>query len=142
MNSRRSKQGYYRMGPVRIPPLPAIVGLTDREDGTIWYLTHDTDFTRIALNSDLSEVNIAPSDRYQDFIIYGAYEGPYLDKNIQLMVRDGRIGYDYRATQPGVSFYGYPPPWTRRRVEQRHFKIFKGDSFNSEGDVLSFTPDD
>lgn len=67
--------------------------MTDRDDGTVWWITYNTTTSppadglgRIAINDEL------PEDK-GDRRVYGPYAGPYLGP-IRLLIRGGRIGYE------------------------------------------------
>ena len=81
-------QGYYDIGPATIPPRIRGFFLTDRGDGTVWWLTHD----------DLGSVKITdtlPTNR--DTHVFPAFEGPPLDTAagpVRLLIRDGYFGYE------------------------------------------------
>ncbi len=95
--------GYYDLGPVQIPPFPVRIILTDRDDGTLWVLTHDADREHVVLS------DVFPTDTL--YTIYGPYDGPIVGTNprIQLLVRDGRLGYEQDDN----------PPWLNDRDQAR-----------------------
>ena len=63
--------GYWNLGPVRIPPTPPAIGMTDRAGtGQIWYLLWDGE-SHVILSNELPP---ALTNNY----VYGPYDGPYL----------------------------------------------------------------
>jgi hypothetical protein len=139
----RHQGGLFNMGQTRVPPLPPFVAMTDRADGTVWYLSHNVDFSRIAVNNVLAAINLSPVERFQDITTYGPNDGPWLTTQIQIFVRSGRIGYDFHPlVEQGVTFYGNPTPWSRRKVQRTSFKIAVGTLWHKEGDRLSFITND
>lgn len=137
MNQRRTYRGYLDMGAIRIPPLPLGVVLTDRDDGTLWLLSHNTDdvfvdgLGRISLNTTL--LNNA-----REYRVYGAYDGPLLGANptVRLMVRGGNLGYD-----TGPSPYEgalSSPVHTRVGLQRVSREIYLRPSWRTSSDVLAW----
>ncbi len=63
--------------------------MTDRDDGTIWKLIHDSVETLVGI--DDSGVG---NDTF--FTVYGPFEGPWLPREptIRIFIRGGRLGYE------------------------------------------------
>lgn len=92
--------GYYDLGPIQIPPLPRTFGMTDRQTGTVWYLSYDAAQGRLALNDTTPQTFVQ---------IYGPYDGPFLaDTGYRLGTRNGRLLYDDNFQL--LRDHG-PPPW-------------------------------
>lgn len=63
--------GFWNIGPVHIPPIPPVAGMTDRAGtGEIWYLFWDGE-SHLLLTNTLPAV-------CQDIYIFQPYDGPYL----------------------------------------------------------------
>ncbi len=74
-------------GPLSVPPRPGGVAMTDRTDGTDYYLTDD--------GAGALSVTAKPSN-WGDFT-YGANHGPIMstpDGNIRLFLSSGVLDYD------------------------------------------------
>lgn len=69
------------MGPPRIPPQAQFIVMTDSSTGTRYLLTHDGVSAAVELSTTL------PTGR--DVVIYGPYEGPYLNGNVRLRIAGG-----------------------------------------------------
>lgn len=65
-------QGYFYLGPLRIPPTPPTVGMTDRAGtGQVWYLMWDGE-------NHLVLTNVIPTYAQGDYYVFQPYDGPYL----------------------------------------------------------------
>jgi hypothetical protein len=63
--------GYWKLGPVRIPPIQPTVGMTDRNGtGQVWYLFWDG-------SDHLLLSNVLPASA-QNVYVYQPYDGPYI----------------------------------------------------------------
>lgn len=99
----RTIQGYWDMGGIKIPPIPKPIILTDRADGTLWWLSFSTaspgpdGLGYVSLNSQI------PTDPNR--IIYDVNEGPIVGSNprIRLIVRGGYLGYELFPAQRGIT---------------------------------------
>lgn len=82
--------GYYDLGPVQIPPWAAIVGMTDRATGKVWYLGFDPNSNdRIAL------VDKLPLSTLITIRVFGPYDGPFIGSaGLRLGVRNARLVFD------------------------------------------------
>lgn len=83
---------YTDLGPIRIPPRGPHLILTDRGDGTLWHLSFTTTPPSTDGDGYITLNSTIPSDPYK--IIYGPYDGPWVNEDIQLFVRDGYLGMD------------------------------------------------
>lgn len=132
------------MGPIRIPPLPAQMILTDRADGTLWLLSHNTienspdGLGHISINSVYNLRN--------DIDTFLPFEGPVLlagdppDTTIRLLIRDGLLGYE---TTPYIQQRGdirQARILTRKGVAAESREINVPNSWRIPGDVLGWTP--
>lgn len=124
-------RGYTDLGRVRIPPLPQIVVLEDRADGTLWALTHDSTGTYVGLTDEL------PGTR-KDFFLYGAWQGPLVpsDHRLRLLVRDGHLGYEEVDHPVGVQDIDNARVLTRRTGATK-FEIVKPAAW-ATGDALAY----
>ncbi len=109
---------------IRIPPTPAFVVLTDRDDGTEWVLSHDSTGEYVAINDAGLVKGGDARFNWQDIILYGPYDGPIvpspsrnrhyeLATKVRLLVRGGFLGYE--EINPSQS-YGEP---TQARILTR-----------------------
>lgn len=90
----------------RIPSTPQFIVITDRDDGTLWTLSHDVTGDYIAINDQgLNIGGSLPSEEWTDVRFYGPYEGPYLAiptrlqaanprLKLRLLIRGGYLGYE------------------------------------------------
>lgn len=96
---------------VRVPPLPEFMVLTDRDDGTLWVLSHDITGEYIAINDEglLKNPAVSSTIRRTEFHVYGPFDGPIVpdrptnpygqaEAQKRLLVRGGYLGYE--ATEP------------------------------------------
>jgi hypothetical protein len=86
--SRRRVKGYTDFGGIQPPILQQYLILTDRDDGTLWYLSHSSDGTRLALNDGTISI---PLKR-----VFAAFDEPFAKSNprMRIFVRGGRLGYE------------------------------------------------
>jgi hypothetical protein len=73
----RTSQGYWDMGPIRIPPVPQRIIYTDRADGkTLWLLTWNKTLSQLAITNPIQVL----SDKAHPDVnpVYGSGEEPYL----------------------------------------------------------------
>src|SRR3990167_3608969 len=114
----RRVRGHTDMGMIRIPALPQFIVMTDRADGKLWVLTHGSDGEHIAINDDLTVLDLG--QRTWTSTTYGPNDGPYLPTNpgVRLIVRAGRLGYEFITQDQGVSDQDQARLLTRRRVQR------------------------
>lgn len=74
--------GFKDMGRIRIPPLPSAIHMTDRQTGTVYFLTRNVTATEIVLSS----TPYGKTDR----VFYGPHDGPYTDGH-RLYVENGDL---------------------------------------------------
>ncbi len=133
----------------RVPPLPPFIVLTDRDDGTLWVLSHDSTGEYVAINDEGLLVNSAVSltKKFPDYVVYPPFDGPviadpptnpYAQANRQkrLLVRGGYLGYE--DIEPEVE---QGRVMTRRRMSRILRRIIVPDSWRSF-DSGSLTMDD
>lgn len=94
----------YDMGPIRIPPLPQYLVLTDRDDGTEWLVTYNTTEPS---DDDLGYISITDEiPTTPDKTIYAAYEEPFFryddGRLTRLIIRGGYLGAE-TLTEEDVS---------------------------------------
>lgn len=139
----RKVKGYADFGPIRIAPLPQGIVLTDRDDGTLWLLSHTQD----PVGPD-GEGYITINDYIHPAIIhtvYDAYEGPIVDtipirRTLRLLVRGGYLGYEVIDFGRATTDIDHAPIQTRRIVNRRTANIYVPTSFNTNGNVLAWEP--
>jgi hypothetical protein len=89
------------MGPIQIPPVPRFIILTDRADGTLWWLTYN--LTPPAADGfGYISITTASPQSSQESITYAAFNEPYIPMDsgfARLIVRSGFLGVD--ASSPG-----------------------------------------
>ncbi len=93
---RRKSTTKRSLGRPLLPSRPYQIVLTDREDGTLWYLTQNdedgpSEGFYIAINTEAPAINV-----HKRLITYDPYSGPFIDaqRGLRLLVRDGRLGYE------------------------------------------------
>lgn len=121
---------YFRMPR----PLPPAFTLTDRDDGTVWLLTHRQSDERWAITDDPIPVNL------RGFVShYAADLGPIVGINptIRLLIRGGRIGYEIDPLTGALRDRDQAQVTTRRgRVR---FALGLDDTvWQQEGDTLGY----
>lgn len=90
MKKPRYVQGYLDMGTCLSRFVKEVPwGLTDRDDGTVYYVTASTGEERVALNTQ------QPAGGPVVAKVFPAGEEPFLkDLNVRIFVRGGRLGYE------------------------------------------------
>lgn len=122
---RYLRSGYTDLGSIQIPPRPQGIVLTDRNDGSLWLLSFSTNpRERLSIVNTYSTIQ-----RSEGVTIYGPYEGPVMDEDgeFQLMLRGGRLGFDYRPFPVGTQAKDNMVPYARISRDQRQLLI---DSLN------------
>lgn len=126
----RKVPGYHDMGRIRIPPLPPYVMFTDRDDGTLWALTHDSDYTTVALDDTIS----SPEHQF----VYPANQGPLLDDGyggyVEVFVRGGTLGFEPYMPTRHVDGPRGGTLYTRRGNESRSFIL----TYDPDGATLTY----
>lgn len=101
------------LGPVDWPPAQALIVLTDRDDGTEWFLSHDSD-THVRITDDIPDGMAANIIRR-----YSANEGPFLGGavRVRLLVRGQHLGYEIVPDEPNLrgDFQAPPAAWLENR---------------------------
>lgn len=94
--SRRRVKWYTDFGGIDLPVLPQFCILTDRADGTLWFISHASNGLHLSIN-DATVFN-KPSRTF------AAFDEPYVpqDPRMRIFVRGGRIGYEIRELPQGV----------------------------------------
>lgn len=140
MRMRRKVAGYLDMGKITIPSLPQGIAFTDRDDGTVWLLTHDTDAEspddagHIAINDTIP--------RHMNYRLYSAYDGPVfgaVPQLLRLLVRGGRLGYEPVDFGFATTDIDRAPIMTRNNEDRRHFgEIIVPTTWLRPDDVLGW----
>lgn len=114
---KRKYRGFYDLGPVRVPPLPTRIVLTDRDDGKLWELIHDSTEGYVGLSDEISD---KPDKR-----VYDAEFGPILptEPKLQLIVRGGNLGYEVEVLPEWLSDRDQARILTRRGNSSTVFEI-------------------
>ena len=124
------------MGKARIPPLPLNIVLTDRDDATLWLLSHTTsDGVDYIMLTDTIPTT-------KDVFTYGPYDGPYLTHEhneqevLRLFVRGQRLGFE-RVDDgiPWLAAQGQPRLWTRNGLSTTHREIIVPSTYVRFSDV-------
>jgi hypothetical protein len=127
-------EGMRRMGLPQIPPRQSFYQLVDREDGTVWTLSHDEEDERIGIND--ASVGRRQTGYIQRF---DAFSGPIIEMNglrCRLLIRDGRLGYEVLTD---AEFGDVSPPPTSR-VGQSRFTciVYIPSDFDEPGEVFGW----
>lgn len=127
MRQRRRVRGYTDLGSVRVPPFPANLVFTDREDGSLWHLSHkdDSGTPRVTLNDSLPT---------QDVITFEPYDGPVVATSggrFRLFVRDGRLGYEDLGEDRGYADKDQMRLLTRKAFERTLYEIIEPSTFDN-----------
>lgn len=102
---RSTQGGYFYMGGIQIPPMPRHIILTDRADGTKWWLTYNLSpatsdgFGYISITTTMPPTS-------QESITFAAYEEPviaFTSGNARLIVNGGYLGVEERNPSQGVT---------------------------------------
>lgn len=121
MHLRTLYNGYANYGKSRIPVLPTRSYLTDREDGALWLLSHDSTEGYVSINdavlSRLETLNRT---------VFGAFDGPYVVSQTgeiaRLLVRDGYLGFEF-VVEPPVTSQSNQRVLTRRANERHYIEV-------------------
>lgn len=140
---RRIVRGYLDMGRAEVPPLPQNIVLTDRDDGTLWQLSHNTvihslDGVGHISIKDPSSFNSRPYGSH----IYPAFEGPLLGTNptVRLLVRNGHLGYEISPLPAHHTDRDNAPVFTRNVNQREVREIVVPTTWRVAGDVLGWVP--
>lgn len=102
----RMWQGFADLGPIQIPPTPTYLVLTDRADGTLWWLSYNnTTDVRPDGFGDVSIISGTTPNAKQT-VTYAAYAEPYLTQDLgrfaRILVRGGYLGIE-ESTTPHIT---------------------------------------
>ena len=123
----------FSFGPMQIPVLQTYFAMEDREDGTIWYLSHLSSEDRVRIT------DVAPTKAMLgDVVEYGPYDGPWVGFGLRLFVRDGRIGYDMPDLGQGVTDMSSSAVTTRNGWQRYALEIYQPQEWHEEGDTLGY----
>lgn len=116
---KRYKHGYPDFGPTRLPVIPMVLILTDRDDGSLWLVSwNSTDFSPPDINGRIS-INSVSFDLYYGSRMPLAQDGVYMNGYI-LFVRSGRLGFDDEWRNTNSDEKG-PPQFARLITQYRQF---------------------
>lgn len=119
------------MGGTFLPVFTQFMILTDREDGTLWLLTHYV----TEAGRDYFAITDEWNARKQPLVEYGPYDGPYLPNHphLRFFIRGGRIGYEE------IEGANQSQRILSRKLMQRHtLEVLVPTSFKRFGDELAF----
>lgn len=146
---RRVVQGYVDFGGIRIPPLPLNIILTDRDDGTLWYLTYNTTEPSSDDEGYISITDTLPTNtNHNPQRIFEAYDELYIFDNwdrpmLRLFVRGGYLGYETVTRGEGEAAISNTPTFARKGLENTYRKIYTPSDWhnhNPEGYTLAWAP--
>lgn len=128
---------------MRLPLLPQQIIMTDRGDGSLWLLSHNTTdsppsdgFGRISINSTFST-------GFGDYEIFGPYDGPLVAgprDDFLLLIRDGRLGYEVRPDGFALAQDHNLRVLTRKGTVRESREINVPSTWTAETDVLGWSP--
>jgi len=92
--------GYTDLGNPLLVRFQATFGLTDRADGTVYYLkVQDSPDQRLMLDTEKHMQGKVIAH------VYSAFGGPQLPRsNVRLLVRSGRLGYEVVSDDPPAEY--------------------------------------
>lgn len=122
----RFRRGSPCWDQVRVPPVPAVIVLTDRATGVKWRLWWNGDYFSII---DDPVANNIQSEVHE----YGAYEGPLLYPVGRLLIRNGYLGYE-AVTNPGSSGRVI----ARKTFRGEFREVYVPTSWRNDGDTLAW----
>lgn len=123
--------GYWDMGGIQIPPLPPRHILTDRDDGTLWLLSHNADFDHVAITDSFT------AEPGRD-LVWGPIDGPWVyltGTPLRLFVRGQRLGYE-RVEDPALSTQSQARILTNRAGETTYIEIVVPSTWRTFPDPL------
>jgi hypothetical protein len=122
------------MARIRIPPLPPMFLIQDREDGTWWLMSHRSSDERWRISNDPGEYGSPLHGQPQR---YYAFAEPWLGQAypVRFIVRGGRVGYEV-ATK-AYNDQDQAPITSRRGVQAFALTIQEG-GWVQPGDVLGY----
>lgn len=126
--NRRLRSGYSDLGPIQIPSMPQGIVLTDRANGSFWLVSFNSTVPeRLSISSVYSTIQHREGVR-----IYAADDGPKMDEDGEytLIVRSGRLGFDYTPFPRKVTARDDAPPYARQNTAQRALRKLVMDSVN------------
>lgn len=124
----------FSFGPMQIPVLQTYFAMEDREDGTLWYLSHRSADDRVRIT------DVPPTKAMLgDVMEFGPYDGPWIGSPpIRLFVRDGYIGYDMPDLGQGISDLSSSAVTTRNGWQRYCLEIYQPREWHEEGDTLGY----
>lgn len=124
----------FSFGPMQIPLLQTYFAMEDREDGTIWYLSHRSADDRVRI-TDEAPTRMMLGDVYQ----FGPYDGPWLgEPALRLFVRDGHIGYDIPDLGQGITDLSSSRITTRNGWQRYCLGLRQPEEWSAPGDTLGY----
>lgn len=106
---------------IRVPPLPPVLQMEDRDDGTLW-----TCLLRLSDNRwSISDAVLGPFLRGQAKR-YGPYDGPRLPDHpeARMLIRGGRIGFEFDALPVYIEDIEFGRLYARRGNNNAVLELF------------------
>lgn len=124
----------------RIPPLPARIIMTDRADGTLWFLTYSLALPSIDGYGYIAITDQLPTEAPGDFHTYGPWDGPVIRSEpvIKLLIRGGYLGYEEENPAPWEGERSHARVFARVGVRRSLREIIKPSSFLHSPDMLAW----
>lgn len=135
-------RGYWNLGPIRIPPLPQGIVLTDRDDGTLWLLSLNVVESSPDDNGHFSITDTIPSN--MDTRTFEANDEPYMAENsrVRILIRGGRIGYEIDEPPIGITDRDIGKLMARSGNSSHLAELILPSSWQHDPDVLGWDPVD
>lgn len=117
IDDRRLRNGYSNLGPIKIPPQPQAIILTDRANGSLWMVSFNTTSPeRLSISSIYSTIQTIEGIR-----LYANDDGPKMDEDGEytLIIRNGHLGFDYNPFPRYETARDDSPPYARQTADQR-----------------------
>ena len=137
---RGTRGGYTNFGKIQIPFLPQGIVLTDRDDGTLWLLTHNLTEASADDTGHIAITDTIPSNI--NYRTYSADSGPVFGSNptIRLILRGGNLGYETYSLSGYTTDIDQPPVQTRRGNQHWTNEIIIPTSWQRFPNMLGWTP--
>ena len=141
MRQRRVIRGYMDFGGIRIPPLPQGTVFTDRDDGTLWLLSHTVTPPAADGFGYITITDVIPNA--VEHQVYEAYGEPVLGTNpmVRLLIRGGYLGYEDYTLGQGITDRDNQRIMTRKGLTRVIREIIVPTTWNHHGDVLGWDPE-
>lgn len=115
---------------IRTLPRPRFVALTDRSDGTVWFMTHLQAENRWGITDQ-----VPPGWFGSDIVVYTAMDGPcYVFGSfcVRMLLRSHRLGYEVIDGKVNSA------PLRTRILNYLYFLNLDGLGFKNPGDTMGY----